>query len=92
MSSEEETFVTRMFQSYDENNNGVLEKEEFCRVFKNLVIKLSDDQTEEELDSIAKEAIVKFDLNKNGTIEFNEFKELIRFLIDDKGLSIYNYD
>ena len=82
MTSEEETFITKMFQLYDENNNGVLEKEEFCKVFKNLVIKLSDDQTEEELDSIAKEAIVKFDLNKNGTIEFNEFKELIKFLIE----------
>lgn len=92
MTSEEETFITKMFQLYDENNNGVLEREEFCKVFKNLVIKLSDDQDEEELDSITNEAIIKFDLNKNGIIEFNEFKNLIRFLIDDKGLSIYNYD
>ena len=64
----------------------------FCQVFKSLVKKLSYDQSEDELDSIANEAITKFDLNKNGLIEFNEFKELIRFLIDDKGLSINNFD
>ena len=90
MSSEEEIFVKRMFNSYDENNNGTLEKEEFCKVFKSMLRKLSDDQTEEELDSIAKEAIIKFDLNKNGTIELNEFKDLVRFLIDEKGLSVNN--
>ena len=90
MSSEEEIFVKRMFNSYDENNNGTLEREEFCKVFKSMLRKLSDDQTEEELDSIAKEAIIKFDLNKNGTIELNEFKDLVRFLIDEKGLSVNN--
>ena len=37
MSSEEETFITRMFNSYDENNNGTLEREEFCKVFKNML-------------------------------------------------------
>ena len=90
MSSEEETFISRMFQSYDENNNGTLEKSEFCKVFKNMLKKLSYDQTEEELDKIANEAIINFDLNKNGTIEYNEFKELVRFLIVEKGLSINN--
>ena len=90
MNNKEEIFVKRMFNSYDENNNGTLEKEEFCKVFKSMLRKLSDDQTEEELDSIAKEAIIKFDLNKNGTIELNEFKDLVRFLIDEKGLSVNN--
>ena len=33
MNSEEETFITRIFQSYDENNNGVLEREEFLSSF-----------------------------------------------------------
>ena len=88
MSSEEEIFIKRMFNSYDENSNGTLEREEFCKVFKNMIRKLSTNQTEEELDSIANEAIIKFDLNKNGTIELNEFTELVRFLIDEKGLSV----
>ena len=34
------------------------------------------------------EAINKFDINKNGLIEKNEFINLMRFLIDEKGLSI----
>ena len=34
MSSEEETFIIKIFNSYDENNNGNLEREEFCKVFK----------------------------------------------------------
>ena len=55
-----------------------------------MVKQLADDQTEEELDQITKEAIVKFDLNQNGTIEFEEFNDLVRFLIDEKGLSIDN--
>ena len=88
MAQDEETFIRRMFESYDDNENGVLDREEFFRVFKTMVKQLSDNQTEEELDVIAGEAIVKFDLNKNGIIEYNEFKELVRFLIDEKGLSI----
>ena len=88
MSEEEETFIRRMFKSYDDNENGVLDREEFFKVFKTMIKQLSDNQTEEELNVIAQEAIVKFDLNKNGIIEFNEFKELCRFLIDEKGLSI----
>ena len=88
MSSEEEIYVKRMFNSYDENNNGTLEREEFCKVFKNMVKKLADNQSDEELNSITEEAIIKFDLNKNGTIEYNEFKELVRFLVDEKGLSV----
>ena len=91
MSEEEETFIRRMFESYDVNENGVLDREEFYKVFKSMVKQLSDNQTEEELDVIAGEAIVKFDLNKNGIIEYNEFKELVRFLIDEKGLSVNNY-
>ncbi len=90
MATDEATFIRRMFESYDDNDNGVLDKEEFCKVLKNMVKQLADDQTEEELDQITKEAIVKFDLNQNGTIEFEEFNDLVRFLIDEKGLSIDN--
>ena len=86
--SKEETFIRRMFDSYDVNNNGVLEREEFCKVLKSMIKELYSEQTEEELDQIAKEAIEKFDFNKNGIIEMNEFAQFVRFLIDEKGLSI----
>ena len=86
--SDEETFIRRKFESYDVNNNGVLEKDEFYKVLKTMLKKLYEGQTEEELEQIAKEAIDKFDFNKNGIIEKNEFYQFMKFLIDEKGLSI----
>ncbi len=41
-----------------------------------------------EVKKIAEEAIIKFDLNGNGIIEFNEFCELISFLKNEKGLNL----
>ena len=41
-----------------------------------------------EIDKIAEDAISNFDLNQNGTIEFNEFCQLISFLINEKGLNL----
>ena len=90
METNEETFIRSMFNSYDDNNNGILDREEFSKVLKSMIRKLADGQTEEELDLIEKEAVEKFDLNKNGIIEFGEFNDLVRFLIDEKGLSIDN--
>ena len=90
MANEEETYIRRMFQSYDDNENGVLDREEFYKVLKSMIKALAENQTDEEIDLIAKEATDKFDLNKNGTIEFDEFYELVKFLIDEKGLSINN--
>ena len=90
MATDEETYIRRMFLSYDDNNNGVLDREEFYKVLKSMIQQLAEDQTEEEINKIAEEATQKFDLNKNGIIEFDEFNHLVRFLIDEKGLSINN--
>ena len=90
METEEDTFIRRMFRSYDDNENGVLDKEEFCKVLKSMIKQLANDKTEEELELITKEGVEKFDQNQNGKIEFNEFYELVRFLIDEKGLIINN--
>ena len=46
-----------MFDSYDANNNGVLEKEEFCKVLKTMIKGIAREQSEEELGKIAEEAI-----------------------------------
>ena len=91
MENSQQNSIRRMFDSYDDNNNGILDREEFSKVLKSMIRKLAYNQTEEELDLIEKEAIEKFDLNKNGIIEFEEFNDLVRFLIDEKGLSIDNY-
>ena len=90
MDPEEETFIRRMFNSYDLDDNGYLDKMEFYKVVKRLVESLAEGQTEEEINQITNDAVEKFDLNKNGKIEYNEFRELVIFLIEEKGLSINN--
>ena len=62
------TYIRRMFHSYDFNDNGVLDREEFYKVLKSMIRQLAENQTDEEIDIIAKEATEKFELNKNGTI------------------------
>ncbi len=79
-----------MFNSYDDDDNGYLDKKEFVKVVKSLIKDLSEGQTDEEIEEIAKESIDRFDLNQNGKIEYDEFRELVKFLIDEKGLAINN--
>ena len=82
MSSEkEQTFIRRMFESYDTNNNGTLERDEFCNVLKTLIKELAEGQSEDEFEAIAEEAIQKFDFNRNGIIEKEEFEQFVKFLI-----------
>ena len=77
-----------LFDKYDKNKNGILEKEEFYKGFIELIKSLGEGHSDEEISKIADEAIEKFDLNHNGTIEIDEFNQLIYFLINEKGLSI----
>ena len=86
--SDEETHIKELFNGYDTNKNGVLDREEFYKGFSDLIKSLAEGQTDDEIKKIAEEAIEKFDLNKNGQIEMNEFLNLMEFLIYDKGLSI----
>ena len=87
MSQKEKEKIKVLFDKYDENKNGVLEKTEFVKVFRDLIKSLGEDMTKEEIDNIAEDAISNFDLNQNGIIEFDEFCQLISFLKNEKGLS-----
>ena len=80
--------IKEVFDKFDENHNGILEKEEFYKGFVGLIKSLAEGQKEAEIDKIAEEAIEKFDLNHNGQIEIEEFNQLMLFLINEKGLSI----
>ena len=91
MESPEDTFIRRMFHSYDSDDNGYLDRVEFGKVVKTMIQSLCEGQTDEEIEEITKESIEKFDLNNNGKIEFDEFRELVKFLIDEKGLAINEY-
>ena len=90
MDNEEETFIRRMFNSYDDDDNGYLDKQEFVKVVKSMIKDLAEGQTDEEIEEIAIESIDRFDLNQNGKIEYDEFRQLVKFLIDEKGLAINN--
>ena len=84
------TVVKEIFDNYDENQNGVLDRMEFFKGFTKLLKSLAGGESDQEIEKIANEAILKFDLNKNGVIELEEFTDLMSFLIIDKGLQIDN--
>ena len=88
MSNKEKAKIKLLFDKYDDNKNGVLEKSEFIKGFIDLVKSIEIGMKDNEVKKIAEEAIIKFDLNRNGTIEFNEFCELISFLKNEKGLNL----
>ena len=81
----EEAKIKALFERYDENKNGVLDREEFFKVFKILLQEMGEYFPDKKNDEVAEEGMNNFDTNKNGTIEYSEFVELIHFLIDEKG-------
>ena len=80
--------IKEIFDKFDSNHNGVLDREEFFKGCTGLIKSLAEGQSEEEIQKITEEAIEKFDLNKNGQIELDEFNQLMIFLINEKGLAI----
>ena len=88
MNEDDLKYFKEIFDKFDENHNGVLDKEEFYKGFSDLIKLLGEGHSEDEIKKIAEEAIDKFDLNHNGQIEIEEFNELMVFLINEKGLSI----
>ena len=80
--------IKDIFDRFDDNHNGILEKEEFYKGFNELIKSLAEGQTDEEIQKIAEEAVERFDLNQNGQIEIDEFNQLMFFLINEKGLCI----
>ena len=88
MDEETQNSIKEIFDKFDENHNGVLDKKEFFKGFSDLIKSLAEGQDEKEIEKIAEEAIEKFDLNHNGQIELEEFNQLMIFLINEKGLSL----
>ena len=80
--------VRKLFEKYDLNKNGVLDKEEFVKIMLDILRELGEDLPEKKHREVAEEGLQKFDLNNNGKIEYNEFYEFIRFLISEKGYNL----
>ena len=57
MDEELKKYIKEVFEKFDENHNGILEKEEFYKGFVGLIKSLAEGQTEAEIDKIAEEAI-----------------------------------
>ena len=84
----EDAKIKALFERYDENKNGVLDREEFFKVFKILLQEMGEYFPDKKNDEVAEEGMNNFDTNKNGTIEYSEFVELIHFLIEEKGYTL----
>ena len=84
----DEAKIKALFERYDTNKNGVLDREEFFVVFKQLLSEMGENFPDKKNDEVAEEGMNNFDHNKNGTIEFDEFADLINFLIAEKGYTL----
>ena len=79
--------VKTLFEKYDLNKNGIMEKDEFTKIECVILKDLGEEVDKKKYKQIADEGLKRFDFNKNGKIEFNEFFEFIHFLISEKGYS-----
>ena len=80
--------VRALFEKYDLNKNGVLDPDEFLTIMVDILKQLGEDLPEKKHREVAEEGLSRFDLNCNGTIEYNEFFEFINFLVSEKGYSL----
>ena len=84
----DEAKVKVLFEKYDGNKNGVLDRQEFSTIFRTLLEELGENFPDKKHDQVEEEAMQNFDLNQNGVIEYDEFVELINFLVTEKGYSL----
>ena len=80
--------VKQLFEKYDFNINGILEPDEFMQIMIDILRELGEELPEKKHQEVAEEGLARFDLNGNGTIEFNEFYEFINFLVAEKGYTL----
>ena len=85
---EDVTIVRELFDKYDIKKNKSLDINDLESLFFDVLIDQGEENPEIRKYEIAKQSLSIFDKNKNGTIEFNEFLEIIDFLIDEKGFEI----
>ena len=77
-----------LFDKYDVNQKKALDLTDLETLFLDVLIDLGIKNPEIQKYEVAKESLNIFDKNQNGTIEFEEFMEIIDFLILEKGYEI----
>ena len=63
--------IRKLFEKYDENKNGVLDRSEFKVVFKKILQEMGENYPEKRHDQVVEEALSNFDSNQNGTNEYD---------------------
>ena len=84
----EESKVRELFEKYDKDKNGTLEKKEFKKIMKDILRDLDENISESKLTEVADEGFKLFDQDENKKIEFDEFYQFIRFIISEKGYEL----
>ena len=84
----DENKVRELFEKYDKDKNGTLEKKEFIKIIKDILRELDKNITDLEIKEIADEGFKLFDADENKKIEFYEFYDFMRFIISEKGYDL----
>lgn len=82
--------IQKLFYNFDLNKDQTLQKREFVPALRTLLTELGEDFPEKKHEQVVNECIELFDLNGNGCIEYDEFYNLIEFLINEKGYELHS--
>ena len=88
MSELDDSQIEDIFQSFDKKKKGVLDRYEVKEFFKKVLIDLEEDTVLLTSENLLKQFYEIFDKNKDGKIDFNEFKSVMEFLINEKGYQL----
>ena len=80
--------VRKLFEKYDLDKNGILDKKEFIKIMVDILKELGENLPERKHLVVAEEGFKRFDYNNNAKIEFNEFYEFMKFIISEKGYDL----
>ena len=80
--------VRALFEKYDIDKNGYLDKKEFVKIMVDILRDLGENLPEKKHIEVAEEGFIKFDFNKNKKLEFNEFYEFMIFVVSEKGYNL----
>ena len=84
----DEAKVRALFEKYDKNKNGILEKKEFVKLMYDVLKDLDENLSKKKVQEASEEGFKKFDLDHNKEIEFSEFYDFIKFLVSEKGYEL----
>ena len=80
--------VKILYEKYDLNKNGIIDKNEFIRVMTVILKEFEPEADKNRLKEVVEEGLQTFDLNENGKLEYDEFFEFIHFLVTEKGFEL----